>query len=146
MLQTRRLYRASDQPSPLASPRRGLAMTPPGRPLGLGGGSRRTRTAHALRAPPGLSAHRWIAEQLLLDSHRSLPACGGRASCARVCRWSRFVCRFVCTGCPSSPPWRSPPLSVRRCALAAPPFPSCILATYPVASREQPSTVCRSGS
>ena len=46
--------------------------------------------------PPRLSAHRWIAEQLLLDSHRSLPASGGCASCARVCRWSRFVCRFVC--------------------------------------------------
>ena len=66
---------------------------------------------------------------------------------ARACtEWSRFVCRFVCTGCPSSPPWRSPPPSLRRCALVAPPFPSHILATHPVVSREQPSTVCRSGS
>ena len=40
--------------------------------------------------PPGLSAHRWIAEQLLLDRHRSLPASGGRASCARMYRMEQI--------------------------------------------------------
>ena len=87
---------------------------------------------------PRLSAHQRIAGWIFPNMGPSLPASGALASCARMYKMADFVCRLLCRGCPSSPPWRSPPLSARRCLLAVPPSSIYILARHRVAWREQP--------